>query len=87
MLVCEVDNVGLLMLLGSWSDRIEKIRTQSRLSASYWRVRTIEGETKYVHLNPPGDLARLRQHYPGANGEMMEWEAWLEQIEIAYPDP
>lgn len=56
--------------------RVERIRTASAQSSEYWSVRT-DGKTIYVYLNPPGDIVRLRKHYPGCNAEPMTKAAWM----------
>jgi hypothetical protein len=58
-------------------DRVERIRNASKQSSEYWRIRTNDGESLDVFLCPPGDLARIRQHYPGANGEPVSRDQWL----------
>lgn len=61
--------------------RVERVRTQSKLSAEYWRLRTAEGEPKLAYFCPPGDLARVRKHYPGANGDPIDKAEWMTAVD------
>ena len=57
--------------------RIERIRSASRLSGEYWVIRDRDNVERYVYLSPPGDIARVRLHYPGANGQPVSRQEWM----------
>jgi hypothetical protein len=57
--------------------RVDRVRSSSKLSGEYWRIVDRDGVTRFVFLDPPGDLKRLRSHYPGCNGDAMKKEDWM----------
>lgn len=60
-----------------WQTKLDRIRSSSKLSSGYWRIHTNDGRDLLVFLWPPGDLARLRQHYHGAIGEPISRAEWM----------
>ncbi len=66
-----------MSLANDLAAKVDRIRHSSKLSSEYWKIRTNDGVNLLVFLDPPGDIARLRQHYPGANGDPISREEWM----------
>jgi hypothetical protein len=64
--------------------RVDRIRSSSKLSGEYWRIVDRDGAKRFVFLDPPGDIVRLRKHYPGANGESLKRDEWMREVEQTY---
>jgi hypothetical protein len=67
--------------------KVDRIRSSSKLSGEYWRIVDRDGVTRFVFLDPPGDLKRMRSHYPGCNGVSLRRDDWMAEVEQKYGPP
>jgi hypothetical protein len=64
--------------------RVDRVRSSSKVSGEYWVIVDRDAVKRYVFLDPPGDLVRLRQHYPGADGSVLKRDEWMAEVEAKY---
>jgi hypothetical protein len=67
--------------------KVDRIRSSSKLSGEYWRIVDRDGVTRFVFLDPPGDIVRLRSHYPGCQGESIKQDDWMREVGERYGPP